>query len=76
MGSEMCIRDRYQERGKPARLLKPGDVVEIAPNLEHWHGATAGSWFSHLAIACNPTTNENKWLEPVTDEDYATANKR
>ena len=31
----------YQERGKRARHLKVGDVVEIAPNIEHWHGATA-----------------------------------
>jgi len=65
----------YQERGKPARLLKAGEVVEIAPNVEHWHGATAESWFSHLGIACNPTTNENTWLEPVTDEIYREANQ-
>ena len=60
----------YQERGKPIQHLKPGDVVEIAPNIEHWHGATRNSWFSHLAIACNAQTNENKWLEPVSDEEY------
>lgn len=60
----------FQERGKPIRYLKSGDVVEIAPNTEHWHGAAPDSWFSHLAIACNPQTNENKWLEPVTDEEY------
>jgi quercetin dioxygenase-like cupin family protein len=64
----------YQERGKPARHLKPGEIVEIASNVEHWHGATAKSWFSHLGIACNPTTNENIWLEPVTDEVYKEAN--
>lgn len=29
----------YQERGKAARRLLPGDVVEIAPDIEHWHGA-------------------------------------
>ena len=49
----------YQERDKEARLLKVGDVVEIAPNVEHWHGATATSWFSHLAIECNPKININ-----------------
>jgi quercetin dioxygenase-like cupin family protein len=64
----------YQERGKPAMHLKPGEIVEIASNVEHWHGATAKSWFSHLGIACNPTTNENIWLEPVTDEVYKEAN--
>jgi len=64
----------YQERGKAARHLKPGDVVEIGPETEHWHGATANSWFAHLAIVCNPQTNENKWLEKVTDEVYQEAN--
>ena len=65
----------YQERGKPARRLKPGDILEIAPNVEHWHGATANSWFSHLATNGNPQTNQNIWLEAVSDEDYAEANK-
>ena len=59
----------YQERGKSARRLLPGDVVEIAPNVEHWHGASPDSWFSHIAVECNPQTNKNTWLEPVSDED-------
>lgn len=66
----------YQERGKPARHLKAGDIVEIAPNVEHWHGATATSWFSHLATNGNPQTNQNNWLEVVSAEDYAEANKK
>jgi quercetin dioxygenase-like cupin family protein len=63
----------YQERGKMATYLKAGDVVEIAPNVEHWHGATSNSWFSHLFTNGSPATNENNWLEPVTDEDYQMA---
>ncbi|MEC3874390.1 cupin domain-containing protein [Chryseobacterium salviniae] len=66
----------YQERGKSARRLKSGDIVEIAPNVEHWHGATAESWFSHLATNGNPQTNQNKWLEAVSDIEYAEANKK
>ena len=65
----------YQERGKAARRLLPGDVVEIAPNIEHWHGAVPDSWFSHLAIGCNPQTNQNTWLERVDDQQYAEATK-
>ncbi|WP_093026050.1 carboxymuconolactone decarboxylase family protein [Pustulibacterium marinum] len=65
----------YQERGKKARLIIPGDVIEIAPNVEHWHGATANSWFSHLSIIGNPQTNENNWLEPVSEADYKLANQ-
>jgi len=66
----------YQERGKPARRLKPGDIVEIAPNVEHWHGATSESWFSHLATNGNPQTNQNIWLEAVSNEEFAEANKK
>jgi len=63
----------YQERGKAAVKMVPGDVIEIAPDVEHWHGAAPNSWFSHLAIACNPKTNQNIWLEAVSDDDYAKA---
>ena len=60
----------YQEKGKPARRLEPGDVVEIAPDVVHWHGAAPDSWFSHLAIECNPQMNKNTWLGPVSDAEY------
>ena len=63
----------YQERGKKARKLLPGDVVEIPPDVDHWHGAAPESWFSHLAIECNPEKNKNTWLEPVSDADYRKA---
>ena len=65
----------YQEEGKPAQPLKEGDVVEIAPNVVHWHGATAESWFAHLAVECNPQINQNTWLRPVTDEEYSKLGK-
>lgn len=56
----------YQEEGKPAQLLKPGDVVTIHEGVKHWHGATKDSWFSHIAI----TKGTAEWLEPVSDEEY------
>lgn len=65
----------YQERGKAARRLLPGDVVEVAPNVEHWHGAAPDSWFSHIAVECNPRTNMNNWFEAVNDKEYAEAVK-
>ena len=40
----------YQEEGKPAQSLKPGDVVTIPPEVKHWHGAKKDCWFSHLAV--------------------------
>ena len=66
-------RGYYQEKGRPARELLPGDVVEIAPYVVHWHGAAPDSWFSHLAVECNPATNVNTWLEPVDDAQYDAA---
>lgn len=63
----------YQERGKEARKLLPGDVVEIPPDVDHWHGAAPDRWFSYLAIECNPESNKNTWLEPVSDAEYHTA---
>lgn len=65
----------YQEKGKAARRLFPGDIVEIAPGVEHWHGAAPDSWFAHLAIECNPENNEVTWLDPVTDAEYLETTK-
>lgn len=42
----------YQEEGKEAQSLKPGDVITIPAGIKHWHGAKAHSWFSHLAVEC------------------------
>lgn len=41
---------RYQEKGKPVQVLHPSDVVKIAPNVVHWHGAAPDSKFTHIAI--------------------------
>lgn len=65
----------YQERGKNAVRMEPGDIIEIGPDIEHWHGAAPDSWFSHIGIECNPKINKNTWLEPVSDEEYAGAVK-
>ena len=66
-------RGYYQAEGEPTRELLPGDVVEIAPDAVHWHGAAPDSWFSHLAIETNPQTNRNTWLGPVDDAHYSAA---
>ncbi len=61
----------YQEWGKPAQELKPGDVVEIPPEVKHWHGAAVDSWFAHIAIAVPAEGASNEWLEEVDDAQYA-----
>ena len=63
-------RGYYQEWGKPAVELKPGDVVNIPACVKHWHGAAPDSWFQHLAIEVPGEGTSNEWLEPVSDEDY------
>ena len=60
----------YQEWGKPAQKLHPGDVVNIPPEVKHWHGAASDSWFAHLAVEVPAEDVSNEWLEPVTDEEY------
>lgn len=60
----------YQEEGKPAQSLEPGDVVTIPPEVKHWHGAKANSWFSHIAVECPGEDTSNEWLEPVEDAWY------
>ncbi|MCI9129528.1 MAG: cupin domain-containing protein [Eggerthellaceae bacterium] len=68
----VCVGGRgwYQEWGKPAQQMLPGDVVHIPANVKHWHGAAADSWFSHLAFEVPGVDTSNEWLEPVTDEEY------
>ncbi|MBQ7151462.1 MAG: cupin domain-containing protein [Synergistaceae bacterium] len=63
-------RGYYQEWGKPARELHPGDVVNIPPNVKHWHGAAKDSWFQHLALEVEGRDTSNEWCEPVAVEEY------
>ena len=60
----------YQEEGKPAVKMHPGDVVNIPANTKHWHGATKNHWFAHLAMEVPGENLSNEWLEPVDDEQY------
>lgn len=62
----------YQEEGKAAQSLKPGDVVVIPAEVKHWHGAKKDCWFSHLAMECPGEDTSNEWCDPVTDEVYDT----
>ncbi len=61
----------YQEEGKPAQSLRPGDVVTIPAEVKHWHGAKKDRWFSHLAVEVPGEETSNEWLEAVDDEAYS-----
>lgn len=61
---------RYQEKGKEIQILHKGDVVRIAPDVVHWHGAAPDSWFVHISVETNPQKGPAVWMDPVTDEEY------
>ena len=68
----VCVAGRgyYQEEGKDAVELNPGDTVNILTGVKHWHGAAPDSWFSHLAVEVPGEDGSNEWLEPVDDTVY------
>ena len=68
----ICVAGRgyYQEWGKDAIEMNPGDCINIPVGVKHWHGAATDSWFSHLAIEVHGENGSNKWLEAVDAETY------
>lgn len=66
MSGEGC----YQEKGHAIQHLKVGDVVEIRPDIVHWHGAAPNSGFVHLGISTQLSKGAVEWLGAVTDEEY------
>ena len=68
----VCVAGRgyYQEEGKDAVEMKPGDCINIPAEVKHWHGAAPDKWFSHLAIEVPGEETSNEWCEPVEHEMY------
>ena len=60
----------YQEKGKPIRTIREGDVVKIPVDVAHWHGASHNSSMTHTAIGVNRDEGSTEWLGPVTEEEY------
>ncbi|HXR40165.1 MAG TPA: cupin domain-containing protein [Terracidiphilus sp.] len=61
-----------QSEGQPVREIHPGDTVSFAPNDRHWHGAGPGTTMVHLAPQEADAQGVGVvWLEPVTDQEYA-----
>ena len=59
-----------QREGGPVEAIRPGDIVWISPGEKHWHGATATTAMTHIAIAEKLNDSPVDWLEQVTDEQY------
>ncbi len=68
----LCTQGRgwYQEWGREPRELRPGDVVNISPEVKHWHGAAKDSEFVHIAVEIPGEDYATQWCEPVSDEEY------
>lgn len=79
-GGQMLVgvagRGWYQEESKAAIEILPGMVINIPPNVKHWHGAAADSWFAHLAFSVPGDNTSTEWLEPVSEIEYNKVNKR
>ncbi|HEX7907240.1 MAG TPA: cupin domain-containing protein [Paraburkholderia sp.] len=63
-------RGWVQRDGGPVEEISSGDVVWIAPGEKHWHGATATTAMTHIAIAEKLNGSPVNWMEKVADEQY------
>jgi quercetin dioxygenase-like cupin family protein len=52
------------------QAIRPGDVVRIPPGVKHWHGATATTGMTHIAIQESEGGKNVEWMEKVSDEQY------
>jgi quercetin dioxygenase-like cupin family protein len=59
-----------QQWGGAVQEIRPGDIVWIPPATKHWHGATATSGMTHIAISEALDGKTVEWLEHVTDDQY------
>ncbi len=59
-----------QRDGGPIEEIRPGDVVWFPPGEKHWHGATATTAMSHIAVQEKLNGSPVEWMEKVTDDQY------
>ena len=57
-----------QRWGGPVEMIRPGDVVWFPPGEKHWHGATATTAMTHIALQERLAGKAVDWLEQVSDE--------
>lgn len=59
-----------QREGDAVLEIRQGDVVYFEPGEKHWHGATATTAMSHIAIQEKLNGSPVDWMEQVSDEQY------
>ncbi|MGN1381582.1 MAG: SDR family NAD(P)-dependent oxidoreductase [Eubacterium sp.] len=62
----------YQEAGHPAKIIRKGDTIVIAPGVKHWHGAAPDAWFSHIGMILSPE-KPTEDAGPLPPEEYRKA---
>ena len=63
-----------QRRGGPVEVIRPGDRVFFEPGEDHWHGAAAARFMTHIAFTqADDERNIVTWGDHVSDEEYARA---
>lgn len=65
-----------QRWGGPVEMIRPGDVVWFSPGEKHWHGATATTAMTHIALQERLAGKAVDWLEQVSDEQYQAGNSQ
>ena len=59
-----------QRWGGPIEQIHPGDIVWFPPGEKHWHGATATTAMTHVAVQEQLDGTAVDWLEQVSDDQY------
>ncbi len=59
-----------RREGGPREEVRPGDVIWFAPGEKHWHGATATTAMTHIAVQEKFNGSSVNWMEKVSDEQY------
>lgn len=62
-----------QQEGGEKQVIRPGDVIWTPPGVKHWHGATASTGMTHMAIQESVDGKNVQWLEAVSDAQYEAA---
>lgn len=73
LGQTLIVTAGYgwvQKLGEAKQAIKPGDIVIIAANEKHWHGASEHQFMTHIALQEAEDGQVVTWLEHVTDEQY------
>jgi quercetin dioxygenase-like cupin family protein len=59
-----------QQWDRPIQEIRPGDVVQIPLGVKHWHGATATTAMTHIALQEQLDGKAVDWMEQVSERQF------